>query len=193
MRRVLSGLLGLAGLAVLAACGTSTPQQQSALRLPELPDGARTERSDPRDRSPSPQPVIHTPADPLQCVPYARAHSGIEIYGDAWTWWASARGRYTRGREPRPGAVVVMQTGSGKRGHVAVVRQVRNSRVIVVDHANWLNRGRIHRHAPMVDVSRRNDWSAVRVWYTPGGHLGGSVYPVRGFIYPEPQMTQAES
>ena len=24
---------------------------------------------------------------PMQCVPYARAHSSIKIYGDAYTWW----------------------------------------------------------------------------------------------------------
>jgi hypothetical protein len=29
----------------------------------------------------------------LQCVPYARQVSGIQIYGDAWTWWDQAAGR----------------------------------------------------------------------------------------------------
>ena len=29
----------------------------------------------------------------LQCVPYARQVSGIQIYGDAWTWWDQAEGR----------------------------------------------------------------------------------------------------
>ena len=30
----------------------------------------------------------------LQCVPYARDVSGIQIYGDAHTWWDQAQGRY---------------------------------------------------------------------------------------------------
>jgi hypothetical protein len=25
-----------------------------------------------------------------QCVPFARAASGIQIFGDAWTWWDKA-------------------------------------------------------------------------------------------------------
>src|SRR3546814_5614904 len=29
-----------------------------------------------------------------QCVPFARAASGIQIYGDAWTWWGQAEDRY---------------------------------------------------------------------------------------------------
>ena len=32
--------------------------------------------------------ATHRPAmaaEPLQCVPYARALSGVEIFGDAWT------------------------------------------------------------------------------------------------------------
>ena len=33
-----------------------------------------------------------------QCVPFARAASGIQIYGDAWTWWDQAEGRYQIGR-----------------------------------------------------------------------------------------------
>ena len=44
-----------------------------------------------------------------QCVPFARAASGIEIYGDAWTWWDQADGRYDRGHAPRSGAVIVFE------------------------------------------------------------------------------------
>jgi hypothetical protein len=70
-------------------------------------------------------------------------------------------------------------------GHVAVVSKVLNSREIVVDHANWLNERAIHRDTPVRDVSKNNDWSAVRVWYTPGKQYGAGVYPSHGFIYPE--------
>ena len=65
------------------------------------------------------------------------------------------------------------------------VTAVLSRREIVVEHANWLNRGQIHLGTPVIDVSPRNDWSAVRVWYTPGGHYGGGVYPARGFIHPQ--------
>ena len=36
----------------------------------------------------------------LQCVPYARALTGVEIRGDAHTWWGQADGRYQRGTAP---------------------------------------------------------------------------------------------
>ena len=35
----------------------------------------------------------------------------------------------------------------------------------------------------MRDVSKNNDWSVVRVWYTPGQVLGKRSYAVSGFIY----------
>jgi hypothetical protein len=36
----------------------------------------------------------------------------------------------------------------------------------------------------VLDVSPNNDWSQVRVWHIPGGHWGGRVYSVEGFIHP---------
>lgn len=132
----------------------------------------------------SPQIII--PARPLQCVPYARAISDVSLYGNAATWWQAARGRYARGNVPRVGAVLVMRaTRRIPLGHVAVVSKVLNSREIVVHHANWLNERAIHRDTPVRDVSKNNDWSAVRVWYTPGNQYGAGVYPSHGFIYPE--------
>src|SRR3546814_10020955 len=76
---------------------------------------------------------------------------------------------YAKGKTPRAGAVLVLgKTGRLRRGHLAVVAEVRSSREIIVHQANWLNGGRIHRYTPVRDVSKNNDWSAVRVWYTPG-------------------------
>lgn len=122
----------------------------------------------------------------LQCVPYARGESGVPIYGHAATWWRAAYGVYRRGSVPTPGAVMVFRASRRNPfGHLAVVRSIVNDRKIVVDHANWLNRGRIHRDTPVVDISRANDWSAVRVWYTPGDRLGAHAFPVHGFIRPE--------
>ena len=120
-----------------------------------------------------------------QCVPYVRNHSSIGIWGDAWTWWDKASGRFGRSHKPATGAVMVMVGYDGAdRGHVAVVRRVLSKREIVVDHANWLNHGEVGLDNPVMDVSDDNDWSQVRVWYTPGSHYGGRVYRVAGFILP---------
>jgi surface antigen len=129
-------------------------------------------------------PKIVTPRRPLQCVPYARMVSGIALRGDARTWWESAAGRFRRGQDPEPGAVLVLK-GSSKtpRGHVGVVTKVVNEREILIDHANWLNNRKIHLATPVIDVSPENDWSAIRVWYTPGAQYGANVYPTDGFIY----------
>jgi hypothetical protein len=43
------------------------------------------------------------PSGPMQCVPYARQVSGIDLRGDAWTWWGNAAGRYERGKKPAAG------------------------------------------------------------------------------------------
>lgn len=130
------------------------------------------------------QPRIVNASQQLQCVPYAREHAGIEIRGDAWTWWGQAEGRYQRGQRPEVGSLLVLRRRGRSRGHLAVVTEIVDSRTIVVRHANWLNRGRIHLDTPVRDVSRGNDWSAVRVWYTPGGVYGATTYPAYGFIYP---------
>jgi hypothetical protein len=129
-------------------------------------------------------PRMVTPARPLQCVPYARAASRVWIRGDAGTWWRQAEGRYERGRRPAVGAVLVLKANGRSRGHVAVVTAVRGAREIIVDHANWLNQGQIHLGTPVRDVSAANDWSAVRLWYTPGHTFGARAYAAHGFIYP---------
>jgi surface antigen len=125
----------------------------------------------------------------LQCVPYAREVSGIQIYGDAWTWWDQAEGRYARGHQPRVGAVMAFQPfGSMTLGHVAAVSRVIDSRTVLLRHANWSpiegRRGQIEDDVRAVDVSPDNDWSEVRVWYAPIHDLGTTAWPVAGFIYP---------
>jgi hypothetical protein len=119
----------------------------------------------------------------LQCVPFARRETGVEIYGNANTWWRQAAGRYERAEEPSEGAVIVLRGyATARRGHVGVVREVVSSRLIIVDHANWLNGGEITRNVPVRDVSPNNDWSQVQVWHVPGRHWGGRTYNVQGFI-----------
>jgi surface antigen len=119
----------------------------------------------------------------LQCVPFARRESGVEIYGNANTWWQQAQARYETTQAPEEGAVLALEGyATTSRGHVAVVREVVSPRLIIVDHANWLNRGEITRDVPIMDVSEAGDWSEVRVWHVPGRHWGGRTYTVQGFI-----------
>ena len=73
-----------------------------------------------------------------QCAAFARVFSGIQIFGDAWTWWSKASGHYAKGYTPEAGAVLVFKPqGSMRLGHVAVVSQVLTDRIIQVTHANW--------------------------------------------------------
>ena len=120
---------------------------------------------------------------PQQCVPYARDHSQVKIHGDAYTWWDQAAGKYPRSGLPSAGSIMVLFNYAGpNRGHVAVVRDLVNSREIRVDHANWLDDGSIYVNDPVEDVSSGNDWSLVRVFNLKTGAWGGRVYPVKGFI-----------
>jgi hypothetical protein len=137
---------------------------------------------------------IETPDHPSQCVPYARARSGIDLYGDASTWWDAAAGRYERGDEPKLGAVIVMTGYAGAhRAHLAVVEDMVSSREIRVDHANWLNDGAVYTDDPVVDVSPDNDWTEVRVWNPQTDSWGIKTYLVRGFIGPSLDAQQVAS
>jgi surface antigen len=137
--------------------------------------------------------AVTTPAqalnEGLQCVPYARALTGVEIRGDAHTWWGQAEGRYQRGNRPKVGAVMAfIPHGNMRLGHVAAVKRVVDSRTLIVSHANWSTingvRGHIEEDVRVVDASEANDWSRVRVWYTPNAALGTTEWPLHGFIYP---------
>ena len=122
----------------------------------------------------------------LQCVPFAREHSGIALVGNALTWWSKAAGTYERGSRPEVGAVLNFRaTGRMNLGHVAVVSRVVDSRNVQIDHANWSSRGAISRNISVIDVSPNNDWTAVRVALVQGNEYG-SVYPTYGFIYDRP-------
>jgi surface antigen len=129
-----------------------------------------------------------------QCATFARMFSGIQLFGDAWTWWNQALGKYTTGATPQAGSVLVFKRNGGMRdGHVAVVSRVITERVIQVTHANWSviqgGRGKVEQDVTVVDVSPRGDWSQVKVWYDPIRDLGNTVYPTYGFIYQTAQST----
>lgn len=130
-----------------------------------------------------------------QCVPFARLMSGIQIFGDARTWWDQAAGRYKTGFTPKAGAVLCFKpTGRMRMGHVAVVSQVLTERIIQITHANWSviegERGQVEQNVTVIDVSPAGDWSQVKVWYDPTRGLGTTVYPTYGFIYQDDAATK---
>ena len=79
-------------------------------------------------------------------------------------------------------------SGNSRLGHVAAVSRIVDQRTILIRHSNWSpingRRGQIEDNVKVVDVSDAGDWSEVRVWYAPLQALGGSHWPVQGFIYP---------
>ena len=153
-------------------------------KTPE-PKLAMTEIAAPRLPAPRApvSPSVEKADKRLFCVEYARALSGVAIFGDAKYWWERARNLYDRASHPLEEAVMVF-TGSArlKRGHLAVVSEILSPREIRVEQANWLNKGEIDHATPVLDVSIRNDWSKVRVWDVPSHQFGSRVYAVSGFI-----------
>ncbi|MEO8302154.1 MAG: CHAP domain-containing protein [Rhizomicrobium sp.] len=131
-------------------------------------------------------PSVETPLRRLFCVEYARMRSGLAVFGDAKHWWARAKNLYARLPHPVEEAVMVFSGSKRlKRGHVAVVTEIVSPRQIIVDQANWQNKGEIDHATPVLDVSAKNDWSKVRVWDIPSGTFGRRVYAISGFIAKE--------
>jgi len=143
----------------------------------------------------TPYATGHYVSRPVQCVPYARSKSGINLYGDAYTWWDQAGVTYQRGNIPAVGSVLVLsQTNRMTHGHVAVVKKILNSREIDVTHSNWGNdwktRRIIYDTVRVQDVSSTNDWSFVRFWNHGQGSFG-FPYATSGFIYHPNSVAQA--
>ena len=131
-------------------------------------------------------PSVETPLHRLFCVEYARMRSGLAVFGDAKYWWDRARNLYARVSHPVEEAVMVFSGSKRlKRGHVAVVTEILGPRQIIVDQANWQNKGEIDHATPVLDVSPANDWSKVRVWDIRSGTFGSHVYAISGFIAKE--------
>lgn len=119
----------------------------------------------------------------IECAPFARQISGIDLYGDAASWWNQAEGRYNRSSQPTKGSVLVFRRSARlPAGHVSVVAQLMSDREIRVNQANWLHH-RITTGEPVVDVSPGNDWTSVRVWWAPVNALGSTIYFTYGFIH----------
>jgi hypothetical protein len=165
----------LAALLLLAGCATPAPKP-AAVEVPVPPPPEQT----------SPLASLQTyavkPGIGTQCVPYARSRSGINIFGDAYTWWESAKGQYARGNLPVLGSVLVLsKTKRLRRGHVAVVTAIVSEREIRLDHANWQPDAIITNMA-VIDVSPANDWTQLRFW-NKDARMWGAIYPASGFIY----------
>jgi surface antigen len=120
----------------------------------------------------------------VSCAPFARELSGIALHGEAYTWWSGAAGRYRRSSQPQVGAVLVLARGRRlPSGHVAVVSRLIAPRQVLVIQANWVP-DELTEDQLVVDVSPRNDWTAVRMWWPASNALGGRVYAAYGFILP---------
>lgn len=192
---VRSAMAAFAGLAA-GACSSSRPAPiiyAGAANIPPVHAPAPRDTGPPIaipfnpevEPDPANPPVILADAPESECVPFARKVSGVQIWGDAVTWWGQAEGRYVRSAHPAEGSVFVMRGyNDERRGHVAVVSAIVTDRVIRVDHANWLSQGETSLNVPVIDVSENNDWSEIRVWHIPGHHWGGRVYRTQGFIHP---------
>src|SRR4051794_6700780 len=90
-----------------------------ALSLPVTSDSAS---AGPRNRNTAAHRAVNTRsghlfagAGKLQCVPFARNESGIELVGNAWTWWDNAVGVYQRGRVPEPASVLAFRSSGAMR------------------------------------------------------------------------------
>lgn len=190
-------LFGILALAMCASAHakplTAHPVQAAALELAPalIPAFVEFTPSEATGEFAIDAPVLVRGAKRLQCAVYARERSGIDLRGAAGTWWNLARGLYDRAAKPSLGAVLVL--GGTPKGHVAVVTKMVSAREILVDHANWMNKGEIQLGALMEDVSAAGDWSAVRVWYMPSKGLGRKAYPVKGFILPQAAPKQLAS
>ena len=187
LRRI--GIVSAMALGLTACSATQSAMDTITGALGMEPSDSTTEYQNSATRGWQEARIV-TPAEPLQCVPYARKVSGIPIRGDAWTWWETAEGGYRKDSKPAVGSVLAFKrTWRLRLGHVAVVTKILNDREIVVEHANWLNRGNIHKSTPVRDVSKANDWSAVRLWYTPGMIWGRRTYSAHGFIHPRHRVS----
>lgn len=172
MRKILSALI----FAVSTLCATGAIEAQAAPKKTTKVAAVKAKK-----KSASPY---------LQCVQFARQFTGIQIFGDAWTWWEKATGKYEEGQAPKPGAVLVFKPqGKMRVGHVAVVSQIVTDRYIQITHANWSpingRRGQVEKDVNVLDVSEKGDWSKVKVWYGPLNDLGTTIYTTYGFIYNE--------
>jgi hypothetical protein len=137
----------------------------------------------------SPNATGHYAESPEQCVPYARRMSGIDLRGDAYSWWdqAGPSQSYSRGQTPRLGAVLVLaRTKQMPQGHLSVINRLIDSRHVGVTHSNWgsdrTSRRVVYDSMVAEDLSLSNNWTRVRFW-NYDKNCFGFPYAAKGFIY----------
>lgn len=172
-------------MVVLAACSGApgTSSSSSVMRFASAREEATETGIDAerRDFAIAMAKELRSRGQRVWCVPFARNVSGIELRGNARTWWSQASGVYQRSKTPKLGAVMAFSpTRKMPLGHVAVVSGIVSEREIRIDHANW-RRNQISLGMTVIDVSKSNDWSSVRV--VNGPNSVGRPYPVSGFIF----------
>jgi surface antigen len=118
------------------------------------------------------------------CALYARAETGVALFGAAGGWWDEAAGLYQRGHVPEVGSILVFRrTGIIPSGHVAIVSKVIGPGQILVDQSNWYH-GSVTHDTPVIDTSPDHDWTSVAVMNVGSGEFGRDS-PTYGFVYPE--------
>jgi CHAP domain len=123
------------------------------------------------------------------CALYARAVTGVDLFGAAGGWWYEAAGRYQRGQVPAVGSILVFRpTRAIPSGHVAVVSQIVGPSMVLVDQSNWYH-GRVTLRTPVVDTSPSRDWTQVAVMNLGAGQFGRDN-PTFGFVYPQSGPSQ---
>jgi ABC-type glutathione transport system ATPase component len=165
--------------ALLSSVPVPDPRLRVRRRSAHRAEGRRAEPAQPAQPAALPHPLP------------AKSITQINLRGDAWKWWDSASGEYSRGHKPHMGAVMVFdRTKHMRHGHVAVVVDLIGDREVLVDQANWAagkkNKGKVSTAVSVVDVSEKNDWSEVRVRWKDSPDYGRDN-PVRGFVYSTPE------
>jgi surface antigen len=74
-----------------------------------------------------------------QCTWYVAKHRGVTWGGDAWRWWANARGIRPEGHIPIANSIVVFDTGWA--GHVGIVQHVNADGSYTISEMNYYGNG----------------------------------------------------
>lgn len=119
----------------------------------------------------------------VQCAPYAREHSAVNLRGAAASWWGEAQGQYNRTSSPCGGCAGVSIYRQAAIGP-CFCGQTGAKFPPCAGGSRKLGAGEVTHRAPVVDVSPNNNWTRVRVWWSPIHAMGKTVYPVYGFIEP---------
>lgn len=81
--------------------------------------------------------VAVTGSSSIQCVQYVRNVTGVNIKGNANTWYAQAKNKgYSTGSTPKVGAILV-ENHLSKHGHVSKVVAVEGNKITVTE-ANYI-------------------------------------------------------